>query len=61
MDKANKSKIEHNNTKLGLCRKGGSYTYDKAGKLVAGPKDKPAKKETKKVTEKTVKDEDGGK
>jgi hypothetical protein len=57
MDNANKSKIEHNNTKPGLCRKGGSYTHDKDGKLVAGPKDKPAKKETKK----TVKDEDGGK
>ena len=57
MDKANKSKIKHNNTKPGLCRTGGSYTYDKGGKLVSGPKDKPAKK----VTEKIGKDEDGGK
>ena len=54
----NKSGIKHNNTKLGLCRKGGSWIHDKDGKLISGPKDKPAKKSTKKLTDK---DEDGGK
>jgi len=54
---AKKSKIENNNTKQGLCRKGGSWTYDKNGKLVSGPVDKSKKKETTKP----VKDEDGGK
>ena len=54
-----KSKIEHNNTKPGLCRRGGSYTHDeKTGKLIEGSTDKTAKKTTKKLTDK---DEDGGK
>lgn len=43
-----KSEIEHNNTKPGLCRKGGSWTVDKAGKSVKKEIKKPVEKETKK-------------
>lgn len=52
-----KSEIEHNNTKPGLCRKGGSWTCGKDGKLLKSSEVKPVKK----TTEKPVKDENGGK
>jgi len=48
-----KSKIEHNNTKPGLCRKGGSWTVGKDGKL-----EKPVAKTNK---TKPITNEDGGK
>lgn len=53
-----KSEIKNNNTKSGFCRKGGTWVYDKNGKLLEGPGTTKAKpKETKKLT----KDDEGGK
>jgi len=53
-----KSEIKNNNTKSGFCRKGGSWTYDKQGKLLEGPGTAKAKTQEAK---KSTKEDDGGK